>query len=334
MAKPSSREALKQYSLRMLGKPVVEINVDDDQLEDRIDEGLQYFQEYHFDGVEKTYLRHKITGSTVAVSSVSGTFDPGEVFTGGTSNASAVVHTANSTIITFKEHKDGTGVSNNNTSATFTSSETLTGNSSGATATAGTVTFGDIDNHFIPVDDRIISVVNIFDINSTVGGQTSANMFNFRYQFHMNEMPYLTGGSLAHYQMTQGNLQLMNDIFVGKKPIRFNRHQNRLYLDLDWANDDVVIDEFVVAECYAVVNPESFTDVYNDIFLKKYVTALFKRQWGANLIKYDGVQLPGGVNLNGRQLFDDATTELNAIEEDMQLRNELPVDFVVGPGPF
>ena len=98
--------------------------------------------------------------------------------------------------------------------------------------------------------------------------------------------------------MTQGNLQLLNDIFVSKKPIRFNRHQNRLHLDLDWVNDDIRIDEFIVVECFAVVNPDSFTDVYNDIFLKKYVTALFKRQWGANLIKYDGVQLFGGVNLN------------------------------------
>lgn len=334
MAKPSSREALKQYSLRMLGKPVVEINVDDDQLEDRIDEGLQYFQEYHFDGVEKTYLRHKITGSTIAISSVTGSFEAGETITGGSSNATATVHSANTSIITFKRHKDPTGVSNNNTSSTFTSSETITGSTSGATASAGTVTFGDVDNRFIPIDDRIIGVVNIFDINSSTGGQTSANMFNFRYQFHMNEMPYLTGGSLAHYQMTQGNLQLLNDIFVGKKPIRFNRHQNRLYLDMDWDNDDVAIGDFVVAECFAIVNPDTFTDVYNDIFLKKYITALFKRQWGANLIKYDGVQLPGGVNLNGRQLFEDAVTELNQIEEDMQLRNELPVDMMIGAGPF
>ena len=141
-------------------------------------------------------------------------------------------------------------------------------------------------------------------------------------------------GSIQHYQMTQSHLQLLNDIFVGKKPIRYNRHQNRLFLDLDWGGDDLAIDEFLVVEAYAIVNPESFTDVYNDIFVKKYVTALFKRQWGANLIKYDGVQLPGGVNLNGRQLFDDATNELTQIEEQMQLRNELPVDMMIGAGPF
>ena len=334
MATPNSRENLKQYCLRMLGKPVVEINVDDDQLEDRIDEGLQYFQEYHFDGVEKTYVRHKITGSTITISSLSGTMQSGETITGGTSNVTAIIHEANTSVITFKQHKDGNGFQNNNTSSTFTNGETITGKDSGATATAGTVTIGDIDNHFIPLNDSIIGIVNIFDIHDTAGGQTSSNMFNFQYQFNLNEMPYLVGGQLANYQMTMGNLQLMNDIFVGKKPIRYNRHQNRLYLDLDWKNDDVKIDEFVVAEVYAIVNPDTFTDVYNDIFLKKYVTALIKRQWGANLIKYDGVQLPGGVNLNGRQMFDDAINELNSIEEEMQLKNELPIDFVVGPGPF
>ena len=334
MATPNSRENLKQYCLRMLGKPVVEINVDDDQLEDRIDEGLQYFQEYHFDGVEKTYLRHKLTGSTITVSSVSGSFKDDEIITGGTSNASATVHTSNTSVITFKKHKDSSGVQNNNSSSTFTNGETVTGDSSGATATVGTVTFGDVDNHYIPINDNIIGVVNIFDLNDTAGGQTSANMFNFRYQFNLNEMPYLTMGSLQHYQMTQSHLQLLNDIFVGKKPIRYNRHQNRLFLDLDWANEDVKIDEFIVAEVYAIIDPDSFTDVYNDIFVKKYVTALFKRQWGANLIKYDGVQLPGGATLNGRQLFDDAQNELKEIQDEVQLRFELPIDFMVGPGPF
>jgi hypothetical protein len=334
MATPNSRENLKQYCLRMLGKPVVEINVDDDQLEDRIDEGLQYFQEYHFDGVERTYLRHKITGSTLTITNPVGTFNTGEIITGGSSNASATVYSANTTVITFKNHKDVTGYQNNNSSSTFTNNETVTGNISSATATAGTVTFGDVDNHYIPINDAIISVVNIFDINDTSGQSSSSQMFNFRYQFSLNNMPYLTMGSIAQYQMTQSHLQLLNDIFVGKKPIRYNKHQNRLYLDLDWGNDDLRIGQFVVAEVFAILDPNLFTDVYNDIFIKKYVTALFKRQWGANLIKYDGMQLPGGVNLNGRQMFDDAVTELIAIESEMQVKNELPVDFLVGAGPF
>jgi hypothetical protein len=127
------------------------------------------------------------------------------------------------------------------------------------------------------------------------------------------------------------HIQLLNDIFVGKKPLRFNRHQNRLYLDIDWDND-LSKDQYVVVDAFRIVDPETFTDVYNDMFLKRYVTALFKRQWGANLIKYQGVALPGGITLDGRQLFDDAINELRDIEENMSLKYELPIDFMVGPG--
>ena len=332
MAKPSSREQLKQYALRQLGKPVIEINVDDDQLEDRIDEGLQYFQEYHFDGIERMYHIHQITSSKVSVSSVTGTFSNGEIITGATSNATATVHTANSTFIEFKNHKDTTGIANNDTTSSFSSSETITGNNSGATATAGTVTFGDIDNHYVPLSDAITGIVGIFDIQDTGGGQTSSNMFSFRYQFHLNEMPYLTSTSIVNYKMSMQHLQLLNDIFVGKKPLRFNRHQNRLYIDLDWSGDDIKIGEYIVVEAYRIIDPDTFTDVYNDMFLKRYLTALFKRQWGANLIKYQGVSLPGGITLDGRQLFEDAMTEIREIEEQMQSRYELPIDFMVGPG--
>lgn len=334
MSRPSTREELKQYCLRTLGKPVIEINADDDQLEDRIDEGLQYFQEYHFDGVERMYHVHRVTASTLLIDTSSGTFDEGERIVGGTSNASATVVSANSSVITFKEHKDTTGISNNNTSSSFSAGETITGSKSSATATVGSsdpVTFGDVDNHYIPLNDAIIGVVGIFDIQDTGGGQTSSDMFSFRYQFHLNEMPYLTATSIINYKMSMQHLQLLNDIFVGKKPLRFNRHQNRLYIDMDW-EQDIDPDEYLVVEAYRIIDPQAFTDVYNDMFLKRYVTALFKRQWGANLIKYQGVSLPGGVTLDGRQLFDDATTEIREIEEQMQSRFQLPIDFMVGPG--
>ena len=128
------------------------------------------------------------------------------------------------------------------------------------------------------------------------------------------------------------HLQLLNDMFVGKKPIRFNRHQNRLYLDIDWDNDDLKPEEYLVVDAYRIIDPNSFTDVYNDMFLKRYVTSLIKRQWGANLIKYEGVQLPGGTTLNGRQLFEEANQEIRETEEQVSLKYELPVDFMVGPG--
>ena len=336
MAKPSTREELKQYCLRTLGKPVIEINVEDDQLEDRIDEGLQFFQEYHFDGVERMYNIHRITGSTVKIASNTGAFTVGEKITGGTSNATAKVVSSNTTVITFKSHKDTDDIANNDTTSSFSNGETITGSTSGSTAVAETdaslVTFGDVDNHYITLSDSIIGVTGIFDIQDTGGAQTSSDLFSFRYQFHLNEMPYLTATSIINYKMSMQHLQLLNDMFVGKKPLRFNRHQNRLYLDIDWDNDDLEVDEYVVAECYRIIEPATFTDVYNDMFLKRYVTALFKRQWGANLIKYEGVQLPGGTTLNGRTLFEEAITELRETEEQVSLKYELPVDFMVGPG--
>jgi len=335
MAKPSTREELKQYCLRTLGQPVIEINVEDDQLEDRMDEGLQFFQEYHFDGVERMYNVHQITGSTVKIISGTG-FTVGETITGETSNATATVVSANSTTITFKTHKDTNGISNNDVTSSFSNAENITGSSSGTTAVADTddslVTFGDMDNHYITLNDSIIGVTGIFDIQDTGGGQTSSDLFSFRYQFHLNEMPYLTATSIINYKMSMQHLQLLNDMFVGKKPLRFNRHQNRLYIDLDWNADDLNVDEYIVVEAYRIIDPATFTDVYNDMFLKRYVTALFKRQWGANLIKYEGVQLPGGTTLNGRTLFEEAITELRETEEQASLKFELPVDFMVGPG--
>jgi len=246
------------------------------------------------------------------------------------------VHSANSSVITFKKHMDSNDIANNNVSSSFSNGETITGNTSGSTAVAATdanlVTFGDVDNRYVTLSDSIIGVVRIFDIQDTGGGQTSSDLFSFRYQFHLNEMPYLTATSVINYKMSMQHLQLLNDMFVGKKPIRFNRHQNRLYLDIDWDNDDLKPEEYLVVDAYRIIDPNSFTDVYNDMFLKRYVTSLIKRQWGANLIKYEGVQLPGGTTLNGRQLFEEANQEIRETEEQVSLKYELPVDFMVGPG--
>ena len=336
MATPSTREELKQYCLRNLGKPVIEINVEDDQVEDRIDEGLQFFQEYHFDAVEKHYHIHRITGSELKISSNTGAFTNGEIITGGTSDASATVHSANSSVITFKKHMDSNDIANNNVSSSFSNGETITGNTSGSTAVAATdaslVTFGDVDNRYVTLSDSIIGVVRIFDIQDTGGGQTSSDLFSFRYQFHLNEMPYLTATSIINYKMSMQHLQLLNDIFVGETVADSKVSSLRLYLDIDWDNDDLKPEEYLVVDAYRIIDPNSFTDVYNDMFLKRYVTSLIKRQWGANLIKYEGVQLPGGTTLNGRQLFEEANQEIRETEEQVSLKYELPVDFMVGPG--
>lgn len=248
MAKPNSRTTLKQYCLRQLGHPVIEINVDEDQLDDRIDEALQYYQEYHFDGTERIFLKHQITSD-------------------------------------------------------------------------------DITNKYIPISDAVIGVNKVLPFNQA--GST-VNMFDVRYQLHLNDLYDLSSTSLVNYDMAMRHVSLLENLFNQAPMFRFNRHMDRLYLDIDWSNDELRVDDYVVVDAYRILDPDTYTDVYNDMFLKKYTTALFKKQWGANLIKFEGMQLPGGITLNGRQLFDDATQEIQQIEEDMQLRYQLPDDFMIG----
>ena len=248
MANPSTRAELKNYCLRQLGYPVLEINVDDDQLEDRIDEALQFYQEYHFDGVEKMYLKHQITAD-------------------------------------------------------------------------------DISNQYITINDSIIGIERVFPLRSA---GSNVNMFDVRYQMHLNDIYDLSSTSLVNYSMAMRHISLLEDLFNQAPRFRYNRHTDKLYLDIDWNNNEVVADDYILVECYKIVDPSTYSDVYNDMFLKKYITALFKRQWGANLIKFDGMQLPGGITLNGRQLFEDANREIETLEQEMQLRFELPTDFMVG----
>jgi hypothetical protein len=135
--------------------------------------------------------------------------------------------------------------------------------------------------------------------------------------------------NIIYYYQVKSELELINQILVGIKPIRFNRHMNRLYIDMDWGADATVGD-FIIVECYRILDPETYRDVYNDMFLKRYCTALIKRQWGENLKKFNGVQLPGGVTINADQIYQDALDEIKQIESDMQSRFELPVDFFTG----
>ena len=275
MATPNTKASLKEHCLRSLGKPVIDINVDDDQVDDRIDDALQYFAQYHYDGIERVYLKHKITQAEID-----------RAATNGSTTATDTVD--NSITATWL---DGKG--------------------------------------FIPVPDSVLSVVKVFDFTD----KNTVNMFDVRYQLRLNDLYDFSSESVIHYEMTMRHLDFLDHILVGEKPIRFNQHQNRLYIDMDWSQD-VNVDDFIIIECYRKLDPNTYTDIYNDIYLKRYTTALIKRQWGANLIKYDGVQLPGGATLNGRQLFDDAQNELKEIQDEVQLRFELPIDFMVGPGPF
>jgi len=246
MARPTSRNELIEYCLRNLGAPVIEINVDDEQLEDRFDEALQFYQEYHSDSIVRNYRKHLVTAE-------------------------------------------------------------------------------DVTNGYVTIPDSMIFVNNIFPIGAST---SQSGMFSVDYQMHFNDMYNLRNpGGLIDYEMTKQYMAMI-DLKVNGMSQRssFSRHQNRLYVE----GDDLEEGIYIIVEGHEVLDPETYTDIYNDMLLKKYLVALIKRQWGANLIKFEGMQMPGGVTLNGRQIYDDAITDIEKIEETMQLTYEAPTDFFVG----
>ena len=318
MANPNTRQKLIDYCLRALGHPVIEINVDDDQLEDRVDEAIQYYQEYHGDAVCRNLRKHKVTNSSLTVASSAG-FSAGQTITGGTSGAKAVIASIpNSTTIRYD---------NVNVTGTAFTAETITSDDSTST-TVSAVTKGDIELGYIEVPNsaNILSINNVFNVSNT----HTTSIFSVDYQIHLNDIFDLSAahGGIVNYEMTKQYLSLIDRNINGMyEMIEWSRHKNRVSYHSYTLSK--LLNQFVILDGYEAINPETYTDVYNDAFLKKYTTALFKRQWGLNLIKFEGVVLPGGVTLNGRQIFDDAKEEIQQLEETMQLKHEMPpLDFI------
>lgn len=251
MANPTSRATLIDYCKRRLGDPVIEINVDEDQLEDRLDEALQYYQEYHSEATFRTYVSHLITST-------------------------------------------------------------------------------DVSNEYISVPNDIIFVTKVFALSSSFA--MSNNFFDIKYQMMLNDIADLQNfaGDLAYYEQMQQYLSLLDVKLNGHPQVQFQRKQNRLYIFGDFADNDIKEGEFIVAEVYEIVDPSTHTSVFNDMWVKEYTTALIKQQWGSNLLKFEGMQLPGGVVLNGRQIFDDATTDIDKLRETIRMEHEMPPDFFVG----
>ena len=279
MAKPSTRQELIDYCLRRLGAPVLEINIDDDQIDDLVDDAVQYFQERHFDGVERMYLKYKITQNDL---------DRGRAK--NTNGIGIVTTTANSTIPGY-----------------------------------GTTSFNFYEtSNYIQVPDSVIGIEKVFKFDTS---SISGGMFSIKYQLFLNDLYYFNSVELLQYAMTKTYLEDIDFLLSTDKQVRFNKRQDRLYLDIDWGSESK--DNWIVLDCYRALDPASFSQVYNDSFLKKYLTALIKRQWGQNLIKFNGVKLPGGIELNGRQLYDDAERELDDIKSRMTLEYESPpYDFI------
>ena len=317
MSSPSSRQNLIDYCFRKLGHPVIEINVDDDQVEDRIDEAFQYYRDFHYDAVEKVYLKELITASLLQIVGVNAaSFTNGELITGATSGATGYVHSniASNRMYIFK------------ITGTFTVGETFTGAQSGISAVVQTITLGNYDNQYITLPDSVIGVERILQLSNNING---TGMFNVQYQLMLNNIQSLTNTDIIYYSQLKTHLNLINDLLTGQKPIRFNRHMNRMFIDFNW-HMDVNVGDYIIIEAWRTLNPDDYTDVYNDGFLKRYSTALIKQQWGINMKKFEGVLLPGGVTLNGQKIYDEAVEELEILKKEVQDTYMLPVDFFTG----
>jgi len=247
MAKPNSRSTLQDYCLRNLGAPVIEINVDEDQLEDRTDDALQFYQEYHSDGVIREYLKHELTST-------------------------------------------------------------------------------DITNNYITVADSVTNVVRMLKITGTSG----SSLFDMGYHMRVNDIFMLQGlgTQMQEYTQSQQKLSLIDHRLNSEEHIRFSRHMNRVHMDEGFG--DLSAGEFIVLEVFSIINPATYVDVFNDLYLKKYLTALIKRQWGANLMKFQDFQLPGGITMNGRQIYEDAIEEIQGLEEECRLIWAMPDNFLMG----
>ena len=268
MATPSTKATLKEYCLRALGKPVIDINVDDDQVDDRIDEAVQYFAQYHVDGVERMYLKYLVTAADI-------------------------------------------------TRMTTDTDESVTANSV-------TTAWKRADN-FLVVPSSVISVVNVFSLSD----RANLNMFDVRYQLRLNDLYDFSSTSIVHYEMTMRHLDFLDHILVGEKPMRFNHLSNRLFIDMDWGTD-ITAGEYLVMEVFRKLDPDTYTDIYDDIYLKRYATALIKRQWGQNLSKFNGTAMLGGVTLNGPELFSTAIQEQRQLEDEIRLNYEEPAHMQQG----
>lgn len=316
----SSRDGLKQYALRALGAPVVEINVDDDQLEDRIDEALEEWRKYHYDGVEQIYMKHQIRASEIILTtSVAANFQLSETITGGTSGATAKVtrETGRSSTGTLLLVKDIVG--------TFTVGEAITGATSGQTATTSTITKREYDNKYITTTDLVYGVTKILAIGQA---SSSKNIFDLQYQLRLNDLYDLTSTSLIYYKTVMSHLALLDLELNGHTLFRFNRRTNRIYLDINWETD-IPLGDYVIVQGYRALDPNEFTKVWNETWFKQYTIALFKKQWATNIKKFSGIQLPGGVTLDGDKLYDEANTELKELEDDLRNKSA-PLDFFIG----
>ena len=282
MAQPTTRQELIDYTKRKLGAPVLEINVADEQIEDLVDDAVQYFQERHFDGVTQAFLKYEITQEDIDRGRASGLSGVGIASTSASSNI-------------------------------------------GISTTATTFNYYENSN-YLQVPNHIIGVNKIYQFEGS--NSLSSGMFSIKYQLFLNDVYYWGSTELLSYSMVKSYLEDLDFLLTTQKQIRFNQRSDRLYLDIDWSS--VTAGEYLIIDCYRALDPSSYSQVWNDSFLKQYLTALVKRQWGQNLIKFSGVKLPGGVEFNGRQIYEDGQREIDQLMEKMSNNYELPPLDMIG----
>ena len=266
MAQPNSKATLKEYCLRRLGKPVLEINVSDDQIDDALDYSIEKFQEFHYEGAERVYLKHQFTATDVT---------------------------------------------------NFTADTTELGSD-------GTTEFK-TQNNFLVMPDYIRSVNGIF----TFQDKGTPNMFDIRYQIRLNDLYDFTSTQFYHYYMIQQHLGTIDFLLEGLKPTRYIATQDRLYLDMDWTTD-VVIDQYILIKAWRALDPTTWTEIYDNMWVKDYTAAKIKKQWGQNMTKFQNVQMPGGVTLNGEMIYNDAVQELKDLDEQLRTEWETPPLDMIG----
>lgn len=301
----NSRASLITYAKQKLGEPVISINTSPEQDSDRVDEALQVMQEQHLAGSEKVFLKHQITSSTLLLSTATaGTFIGQTIVKGTTSGAKA-------TIVTFGTSGSILGIKG--IIGTFIAGEPITAGVISAVLSSASnfLTLGDTENQSIILPDSVISVLSILQMTNSAGNG-STNPFDLTYQLRMNDLYNLSSTSLIYYTQVQNHLSMINMLLVGAKPLRFNQHSHILSIDMDWLNY-VAVGEYLVVECYRILDPTSITNVYNNLWLKKYTTALIKQQWGSNLQKFGNQVLPGGIVLNGVTIYEQASKELDEL---------------------
>ena len=276
MATINSRALLREYCFRALGAPVVEINIADEQVEDRLDDALRFFSEYHFDGVEKVYLKYQVTAADIANGYIEMKSTNRKSLGGGLADSDAIT------------------------------------------------TPNEVGAEDVLIENLVTSVTRIFPFT-----QQSVGMFDIRYQYALNDLYTFGTIDMVQYDLTQSYLTMLRQYLSPDKSVRFSRVQNRLYIDMNWSQQ-VSVGGFLIIECYRILDPRIYPEIYEDRLLKRYAGALFKRQWGVNLSKYDGIKLPGDVVLRGKEIAQEAIVEIDALEKDIISKYELPADFIMG----